>query len=445
MRLPLFVIAVAVGLVPAAMPVRHAAAPRLTHLFVAPGGSDAGTCTRTRPCATFDRAYRVAHPGDTVEIAGGAYPTQVVQVDRRKVNLTPPCSLGRRARCVVFRPVAGATVTIEGDLVVYASNALFLGSGRPLRFRIGKMLRSEATPGQATSHNVTFDDLHGAGFEIGPNHHITIKGGNWGPNYVCGTSGTDENKVGPDGNIPRQWPHDVVLDGLRIHDQNSYHLDLCHMGGLFLISGHNITLRNSIFSRNAVYDIQVQDFTNADCCGMKFGQMHDVLMENNWFGPPVRGLDEPNGSRRNDLQPELQLDGSYGGWKNWLIRFNSFYNGLDFAFRSAPTFRNVRVIGNIGDAPGCNAGARGLTWAFNAWRHGRCGRTDVNIRNFPYRDVRIGSEDYHLTGGRALNLVRGKGHDYALRTDIDGQKRPQGRARDAGADEVVSRRRSHGP
>jgi hypothetical protein len=43
-----------------------------------------------------------------------------------------------------------------------------------------------------------------------------------------------------------------------------------------------------------------------------------------------------------------------------------------------------------------------------------------------------------LTGGRSVNLVRGKGRDYALRRDIDGQKRPHGRARDAGADEVIS-------
>jgi len=61
----------------------------------------------------------------------------------------------------------------------------------------------------------------------------------------------------------------------------------------------------------------------------------------------------------------------------------------------------------------------------------------VNISGYPYRNSRIGSEDYHLTGGRAVDLVRGKGHDYALSRDIDGQKRPQGRARDAGSDEVA--------
>jgi hypothetical protein len=298
------------------------------------------------------------------------------------------------------------------------------------------MLRSDGTRGSVTSQHVAFVGLHAAGFAIGPNHHITIKGGDFGPNYICGGTGTGENKIGPDGTIARQWPHDILLDGVRIHDQNSQSLDRCHTGGLFIISGYRLTIRDSVFSRDAVYDIQVQDFTDANCCGMKFGQAHDVVVENNWFGAPVRGLDEPNGSLRNDNQPELQLDGRYGGWRNWLIRFNSFFNGVEFMDRT-PSFRNVRVVGNIGDAPQCLAGTSGLTWEYNAWRHGRCSRTDVSIDSLPYRDVRIGDEDYHLTGGRAVDLVRGKGRDFSLRADIDGQRRPRGRARDAGADELV--------
>jgi hypothetical protein len=432
MRLVLVAVGVVIALSPSAASARQQAFGR-TQLFVAPGGNDTGRCTSSQPCVTLNRAYRSARLGDTIEVAGGTYPTQVVQVDRSKLRSKQACSLGHRTRCVVVRAQPGANVTIRGDLVVYASNAIFQG------FRISGMLRSEATRGPATSHNVVFKNLDGAGFTIGPNHHITIKGGSWGPNYLCGSRDTDENKVGPDGGILRQWPHEILLDGLHIHDQNSYHLDDCHTGGLFLVSGYNITLRNSVFSRDAVYDIQVQDFTTPDCCGMKFGQMHNVVIENNWFGPPVRGLDEPNGANRNDNQPELQLDGDYGGFRNWLIRFNSFYNGPDLGFRSSPGFGNMRVIGNIGGVPNCFRGARGLRWAYNAWIGGRCGETDVRIGAYPYRDVRIGSEDYHLTGGRAVDLVRGRGRDYALNRDIDGQRRPRGRARDAGADEVPAR------
>ena len=47
----------------------------------------------------------------------------------------------------------------------------------------------------------------------------------------------------------------------------------------------------------------------------------------------------------------------------------------------------------------------------------------------------IGAEDYHLTGGAAQNLVTPTTGDYALMTDIDGQARPIGPARDAGSDE----------
>jgi hypothetical protein len=97
--------------------------------------------------------------------------------------------------------------------------------------------------------------------------------------------------------------------------------------------------------------------------------------------------------------------------------------------------RNVRVVGNVGEQPACFRGAPGLTWSANAWRGGVCGSSDVALDRLPYKNVAIGAEDYHLTGGPARDLVRGRGRDYALARDIDGQRRPRGRARDAGADE----------
>src|SRR5688500_5768868 len=43
------------------------------HLFLSPKGSDSGKCTRAAPCRSLQRAYRVARPGQIVELAGGAY------------------------------------------------------------------------------------------------------------------------------------------------------------------------------------------------------------------------------------------------------------------------------------------------------------------------------------------------------------------------------------
>jgi hypothetical protein len=422
-------------------------------VYVSPRGSDTQRCTRTSPCKSFDRAYRVATPGQTIELAGGTYPAQLIKVDPTKVHAT---------KNVVFRPARGARVTIAGELTMYGSHATFLGSGKPSNFRLRK-LTSVATRGALTSNHVAFVDIDGETFTIGPNYDITIKGGDFGPSVACharnsktprnswcpagspyaragndGSNGSYENGIGPDGTILNQWPHDILLDGVTIHDQNSLDLTDMHQGGLFIISGYRITIRNSKFLRNVVYQVQVQDFTNKACCGMTFGPLHDVVIENNWFGQAVTGLSDPGGDHTGDNQPELQLDPRGGRcWSNWLIRFNSFNHGPAIGFDAQPCFQNFRVIGNVGEHPGeqCFYGATGLVWAYNALVHGRCGETDVALTSLPYLSTSIGSEDYHLTGGPAQDLVTPTGGDYALATDIDGHHRPDGPGRDAGASE----------
>jgi hypothetical protein len=340
---------------------------------------------------------------------------------------------------VTFRPASTGEVVVDGDLQMFGSNAIFRGSKSPYNFRIGRNLQSVASPGALTSHHVVFENLDGAGFQINPNHHITIKGGDWGPNYICGSDpGVAENKIGPDGNIPNQWPHDIVLDGLYVHDQNSYDLSTCHFGGLFLISGYNLTIQNSVFSQNVTYDILIQDFSNPVCCGQKFGQWHDVVIQNNWFGSPTEGL-APHGQGDTVAirQPDLQFDESQGPWRNWLIRYNSFSNGPDFASAGeTPVFENVRVIGNVGRQPQCFAGASGLRWAYNAWVTGRCSSFDVPVTRLPYVSTQVGAENYHLVRGtRAQNLIKTKGKDVRIMTDIDGETRPWQNGRDAGSDE----------
>jgi hypothetical protein len=72
-----------------------------TTVFVAPNGSDSNPCTRRRPCRSFNRAYHVARPGGTVEVAGGYYPSQTL---RRKA--------GARSPNVQIREAPGARVVV---------------------------------------------------------------------------------------------------------------------------------------------------------------------------------------------------------------------------------------------------------------------------------------------------------------------------------------------
>ena len=63
----------------------HAAASEQRILSVSLQGSDSAPCSRA-PCASFDRAYQAARPGDIVEVHGGTYPDQRLSLDASKTS-----------------------------------------------------------------------------------------------------------------------------------------------------------------------------------------------------------------------------------------------------------------------------------------------------------------------------------------------------------------------
>ena len=82
-------------------------------VFVSPTGSDSAPCKASTPCATFGRAYQVAHPGQIVEVAGGTYPAQTMDPPRKPDGSAP----------IVFRPAPGAAVT-TGEIRTNGINAV---------------------------------------------------------------------------------------------------------------------------------------------------------------------------------------------------------------------------------------------------------------------------------------------------------------------------------
>ena len=181
------------GAPPAAPPVSPTPPPSV---FVATAGSDGNPCSAAAPCASFDRAYRVAKPGEGIQIAGGVYPTQTVRVDPSKVDAPAD---------VVFFPAPGQVVTLDGDLVMYGSHAIFRGSPSPFNLKL-RMILSEAVEGAQTSNNVRFEHIDGAAFSISANRNITVLGGDWGPNVLCAPGAAEENKIGPERQHRRPGP-----------------------------------------------------------------------------------------------------------------------------------------------------------------------------------------------------------------------------------------------
>ena len=117
---------------------------------------------------------------------------------------------------------------------------------------------------------------------------------------------------------------------------------------------------------------------------------------------------------------------------NVLIRFNSFDYRL--SLREGP-FSNVRVVGNIlGVQSYCPAGALFDSNVLIATAP--CGMNAVSLSAPPYLRVQA-PIDFHLaSSGPFVDFVSSdNGSDYMLETDYDGQARPMGPRRDAGADE----------
>jgi hypothetical protein len=409
-------------------------------LFVSPTGSDGSRCTKTAPCASWNRAYQLAAPGTVVEIAAGQYPRQVIQWRASVRELRPGCTFAEPGRCIVLQPAAGATVVVNGGLEIRGSSVWVKGTatpstGLPTRNRrysikvIG-YVDTEADSEAAHPDHVLVEGVDATSFGVFNVDTATFRNIDVGP----ATIGTDcrieegngfENKIGYAGGI-EVVPRNVTLDGLLIHNQNRNPAGAasdCHFGGLFLVTANGLTVKNSVFSQNAVYNVQVQNFGGAP-------PPTNIRFENNVFSCPVGWMYDPGGDTQCDNQVDIQFNAE-SPFTNWLFRFNSFGAGIG-QYVDGAGYSNVRVVGNVGSRP--SKCFPGMTFAYNAWEAGSCSRTDRMLPRSPFVSDTPGSEDFQLVRGtRAAGFVPPEGADLDIRTDIEQQMRPRNFPRDAGA------------
>lgn len=412
-------------------------------LFVSPSGSDGAACTRADPCASWNRAYQRSRPGTVVEVGGGTYGSQTITSRASMRDLEPGCATESTSNCVVFRPARGATVTIAGSLEVRGSSVWVQGTASPTggvpsasrtyNIRITGYVDTEADSTSSYPDHVIFEGIHSTSFGAFGVDTATFRNMDVGPATVT-SQGSGcyvkegegfENKIGFGRGI-LVVPRNVVLDGLRIHNQNGDEGRIaggCHWGGLFVVTVDGLVIRNSVFSQNVVYNIQAQNF-NADTTPPPT----NVTIENNWFGCPVNWIYQSDTTC--DGQSDLQFNAA-SQFANWLIRFNSFAGGVG-QYVPGASYANVRLIGNIGPPPSdCWPG---VTFAFNLWVGRGCGPTDAHLRRLPYRSAAVGQEDFRLLpASRASGYVPAATPGSALRLDLEGRVRPVRFPRAAGA------------
>lgn len=374
-------------------------------LFLSATGSDSAACTAAAACKSLNRAYQVASPGDIVELASGSYGSQTIQ---RDTGLTSSSD-------VVFRPAPGANVTL-GTVTVNASHVTIEDmTATDLNARV-------TDPYQYPVSDITFRDMEARNFMVMSASDVNVIGGDYGPASACGGSyGGSNNSIRRFAEDGAPNPTNILIDGVRIHDIVSHEFNQCHIEGLAIFAGNGVTVRNSKFWGNSVYDIFLQSNS---------GPVSNLLIENNWLAAPVGQGGSGGGSST------LAFSGGSSDFANSTIRHNSFNGIVSFDDNGLnPAYTNFKAVGNIGQLPYGACSLRGIVFRYNAWRGMACGTGDVNISSYPYVNTINGAGmDYHLTGGVARDLV--PPNESNLATDIDGSPRPQGVRLDAGSDEL---------
>jgi hypothetical protein len=349
-------------------------------LFISPAGSDSNPCTQAQPCLTMDHAYHVAASGQTVQMLAGSYPGQPINSDPKKTTTAD----------VVFTPAEGATVQATSTIYVFASHVTI----ENITVQDVTIGNYDQTAGRPDPTDVTLQNLTGRNFEIDSATNITVEGGSWGPASACGgpNGGSNNSIRQPTGTASAN----ILIDNTVIHDVQSYDLVGCHIEGLAIFAGTNVTVSNSKFYGNSVYDIFMQANSG--------GHPDNVTLSNNWFATAVdnsgangQAVGSGNGiALGNEMSADVTVDGNH---------FNDALNMNDAGDISQ--FTNVHVHGNVGIMPYNNypcASLSGVEWSENVWQNDKCSSSDVDLNGaaMPYKKAsNDASLDYTLTGAYA--------------------------------------------
>lgn len=365
--------------------------------------ASASSFANHRSCNSLNDAYAQASPGDLILVKGGTYGDQIINDVPSKDGAAWNGTSGIKP--ITIRSASGETVTAN-DLTTHASNLILDG--------INTTISDAAGVGEPTIlgplHDVTLQNLKGRAFYItGAAYNITIKNVEIGPRVAGSGSQIKTATNGGDDPDPAQQPHDILIDGLYMHDYTTDNPGTGHMDCLHVFYHYNLIVKNSKFLRcglpNAGYGILLG--SNGP------GRIEHDVFENNVFDGAIAGfaLRGGTGEDFNDVQ----------------VRYNS---GSLITTQTTNTLNNVNWIANAAsDIAPCRANS----YSYNVSTSTACGSTDLKA-NPGFKNSAAG--DYTLlTSSPAVG--HGNPADFPQK-DFLGIARPQGSGPDAGAYEYQS-------
>ncbi len=353
----------------------------------------AGAYSDAQACASFAAAFSAAQCGDTVGVQAGSYGAQSVSATKSCTSATP----------VTF--VAQGAVNLTGGLDVNASYATFSGSG----FNFANTYTVE--------QGVSYDSFVGVSaphaFIMGS--HVTIQGGQIGPNNVCNTGWEDGLQIWDNGTASASY---VTVDGVTFHDISDNGNECSgfansgvHVDCIQLLGPNNVTIQNNHFYNCATSDVIGRPYTTP---------LSNITIQNNMMGPVVT----PGAS--------INIGSTGDVCNNVLIQYNTVSGTYPSAICSGTGSSGNIVRGNI--FPGYYAQA-GFTNSYNVTEQTTPTGTGSKECTPIFNPGSSATADYHLASTDTCAKNAGDPAN-APSTDIDGNARPAGSAPDAGADEV---------